>query len=442
MSTRRSLASLLNDFALGFVFVAACFHVHGQGAVVGPYPMTKERTARSLPAGEVVEVGEQPATERGSGGGVLVQAPPPDPGVGCGATTGGTGGRPSWRSALGTPGAAAATPAASRTAPSSLQADAGATRRSWRILAGSKKGPETCDTSGGYAYVDRSAHAASGDSRESTGNETGAGGAAAEEGAAAAPAVTQERGAAMVVPPHAGRCTRGASSTLDAEGPPRADEASRALSTIRKNLTVGPTSAASTNPLTVELRVGGLVVFGDGAPAGTAPFADLRTTTRLSTSARPWRLFTDTQLSAAPGSEFSVSTAATWQALDFAIGLSLPLKDTWNASGYVECGAQARVFRVDAIDPPAARRCGAGMLIDSTPEAHLVLLVVYDERLRGNAAAFVTNGDPALLPRAGAWGVLVGAAVDVRPSLGFVGSALVGRAAVTMKLAAVVKWAP
>lgn len=182
-------------------------------------------------------------------------------------------------------------------------------------------------------------------------------------------------------------------------------------------------AASAVSPLTVELRVGGLVVFGDGAPAGTAPFADLRTVTRLSTSPRPWRLTTQTQLSAAPGAEFDVSSAETWQTLDFAVGLGVPLRASWNVSLYLEAGAQARVFMADAIDPPDARRVGAGVLVESTSAAHLALILAYDERLHG-------------------FGALIGASVDVAPSLGFVGSALVGRSSVTLKLAAVVKWAP
>lgn len=163
-----------------------------------------------------------------------------------------------------------------------------------------------------------------------------------------------------------------------------------------------------------------MVVFGDGAPTGTAPFAELATATRLSSTPRPWLLLTTTQLTAAPGAEFSVSRAETWRSLDFALGLAVPLRQVWNVALLVEAGAQARVFETGAEDAPAARRAGLGLRVASTDATRLAILAVYDERLGGP-------------------GALVHASADVAPTLGLVGAALVGRG-VTLRLAAVVRW--
>lgn len=178
--------------------------------------------------------------------------------------------------------------------------------------------------------------------------------------------------------------------------------------------------AGSTTQATIALRVGPMVVFGAGAPAGAAPFAQLATVTPLASGARPWLLLTATEVTAAPGAEFSIAKAETWRALDFSLGLAVPLRRSWVPLLIVSAGAQALAYRDDATGAPTVRRAGVGLRVSSGPASRLDVLASYDER-------------------AGGWAVLITAGVDLGSDLGLVGSALVGRNA-TMRLAAVRRW--
>lgn len=188
---------------------------------------------------------------------------------------------------------------------------------------------------------------------------------------------------------------------------------------VRAAPDAGSIPAGSTTSPTITLRIGGMVVFGAGAPAGAAPFAQLVTRTPLGSGPRAWALLTSTEITAAPGAEFNIAKAETWRALDFAVSLSVPLRRAWVPRLIVSAGAQALAYQAETAERPAARRAGVGLRVSSGPASHIELLAVYDER-------------------GGGAGVLLSAGVDIG-ELGLVGSALVGRH-VTMRVAAVRKW--
>lgn len=205
------------------------------------------------------------------------------------------------------------------------------------------------------------------------------------------------------------------------QGAPKSDHAAGlADKLVDHDVRSAPDASSILAGSTIALRVGAVVVFGAGAPAGAAPFAQLATVTPLASGARPWLLLTATEVTAAPGAEFSIAKAETWRALDFSLELAVPLRRSWVPLLIVSAGAQALAYRDDATGAPTARRAGLGLRVSSGPASHLDVLASYDER-------------------AGGWAVLLTASVDLGSDLGLVGSALVGRNA-TMRLAAVRRW--
>lgn len=173
--------------------------------------------------------------------------------------------------------------------------------------------------------------------------------------------------------------------------------------------------------LRLTLYVGPLASFGSDATAGTAPFAQLRTVTRLSAASNPPRLITRTELTAAPGSDFELADPGLLRAVSFDVGFAWAPRG-WNAGAYIGCGATARALAGEDDTPaPAQTRCVVGILIESGPRAHLTLTGGIDERAPSR------------------YGLQVEASVDLGAGLALVGG-LIKSHGVTVTLAACKAW--
>lgn len=179
-------------------------------------------------------------------------------------------------------------------------------------------------------------------------------------------------------------------------------------------------AAPAPSPRVLTLYVGGAVTFGSEARAGSTPFAQLRTTTRLTPGNGPL-LLTRSEFTAAPGADFDIADASTFRAVNFEAGVAWG-PAAWNLRAYVGCGVLARAFEADGQDPPAQSRCVAGVLVQSTDTSHLALTYGHDQRAASGRAAQLE------------------AAVEVGQGLALVGSVEAHGRSVTVTVAACKRW--
>lgn len=171
---------------------------------------------------------------------------------------------------------------------------------------------------------------------------------------------------------------------------------------------LGPSPSPSPTEPQLELRVGVVRTFGADSQPGTEPFAQLRT---VSTLRGPVRLLTWTRLTGVAGTEFALQRPETVRALEFELGLAWRAPG-WRSSILLLGGAQAQAWQEleeGEEAPPAVRRLGAGLLLDSTSRTWLILTGGWDER------------------QPGGWGLQVGGGAEVAPGITMIGTGLLGK---------------